>query len=77
MPRLDYPYIRAWGHYMGSQQYYIDDEVQRARDSKAPSSAIHIRQGSAARWDGKSWATVEDIASESLRDSIKKAGDAL
>lgn len=35
----DYPFIRAYGRIMGSYQYYIDDEVRRAREDGAPQDA--------------------------------------
>lgn len=43
MPAVDYPYIRAWGHLMGSGTHYIEDEVRRAKLDQAPQDVIYWR----------------------------------
>ena len=59
----DYPYIRAYGLFMGSFQSYIDSEVEKARRTNAPQTAVSQYQ------DG-SWATFEDITFSDTRERI-------
>lgn len=59
----DYPYIRAYGLLLGSFQSYIDSEVEKARRTNAPQTAVSQYQ------DG-SWATFEDITFSDTRDRI-------
>jgi hypothetical protein len=49
----EYPYIEAWGRYLGSLSYYIRDQTDKARRDKAPRTAIYER-------DGK-WITFEEV----------------
>lgn len=39
----DYPFIRVWGELMGSMDYYIESEINRARKEGAPKNAIAHR----------------------------------
>lgn len=52
-----YPFIRAWGTYMGSYPYYIEGEKERAEKDNAPGTALFRRS------DG-SWALFEDLHPE-------------
>ena len=36
----DYPYIRAYGLLLGSFQSYIDSDVEKARQTNAPQTAV-------------------------------------
>jgi hypothetical protein len=36
-----YPYIQAWGKYMGSQEYYILDQMKKAEKDGAPNDAYY------------------------------------
>ena len=38
---MDYIYIRAWGKMTGSFGYYIERQVNRAIDDKAPENAVY------------------------------------
>lgn len=58
-----YNHIVAWGRMMGSFQYFIDGEVERARLANAPKTAIYCRSNG-------SWATYEDIESDYTRLTI-------
>lgn len=40
---MNYPYIKAWGMYMGSYAYYIRDQQERAQQQNAPADAIYER----------------------------------
>jgi hypothetical protein len=62
---LPYPYIRAWGHYMGSMSHYIQDQLRQAAEENAPQNAIY-KQG-----DGK-WLTVDGIEDIALQDYLEK-----
>jgi hypothetical protein len=37
----DYKYIRAWGYMMGSFEYYVRGQVDKARRDNAPADAIY------------------------------------
>ncbi|ORW08468.1 MULTISPECIES: hypothetical protein [Mycolicibacter] len=56
----DYPYIRLWGQRMGSFQYYIDDQIEQAREDGAPANATH-------RYLDGTWATTDDITDPAVR----------
>lgn len=64
MPNLHdkYPYIVKWGKYLGSMDYYIQGELERAVQTNAPQNAIY--------WDGSKWHTTEDIVSPTTRLAI-------
>lgn len=67
---MDYIYIRAWGQHMGSFPYYIRDQLATAHEDKAPGNAIYKR-------DDGIWATIDDIATPSVRTRIEKLGAAI
>jgi len=60
---LDYPYLRAWCRHMGSQQYYTDMQIAKAREENAPHNAIYR--------DDDKWRTFDDISREDTRERIK------
>lgn len=57
--KLKYPYIRAWGEWIGSYDYYIRDQQALAEREAAPATAIYKGE------DG--WKTVEDVQNPDLR----------
>ena len=61
---MDYLYIRAWGKMLGSFPCYIDREVEKARQSQAPQTAIYQR-------DNGSWATFGSVNSGDTRDAVQ------
>lgn len=61
----DYPYIRAWGRYCGSYQYYIDSQVELANREGAPEDAIYK-----ASMTGR-WVRFGEITSLDARNSIR------
>lgn len=69
-----YPYIRAFEKYMGARQYYIDDRIQRAIDTNAPSDAyneeyeVDSRTGESIP-SGK-WKVIGDMGNSMLRDAL-------
>lgn len=50
---MKYRYIQSWGHMMGSQQWYIDGQIELAKKDNAPETATFKR-------DNGTWATIED-----------------
>lgn len=54
----DYKAIRAWGKYLGSMGYYIEQVQEQAAAKNAPLDAIYLRIGPAQ------WVTVRDLAPE-------------
>src|SRR2546423_935913 len=63
MTSNDYPFVRAWGQIMGSHLYYIDHQVDLAREAQAPPDAIYRR-------DDGTWATTDEI----LRSDTRRLG---
>ena len=63
MTTNDYPFVRAWGRLMGSHQYYIDDQVELARQEQAPANATHRR-------DDGTWATTDEIVRAHTRQQL-------
>jgi hypothetical protein len=59
--RSKYPYIVACGNRLGSFQYYIDGEIDRAIEDKAPERAIY-KSGSGE------WRTIDDVSNASVKE---------
>lgn len=59
-----YKYIRAWGRYMGSYQYYIDEQVYKAQQDGAPENAIYL-SGTTGEW-----VTFDEVTSDHAKSSI-------
>lgn len=65
----DYPYIRAWGRFMGSDADSIEDQTARAREDHATPDALYCRSGE----DGKrAWSRFVDIKSAETRYAIAR-----
>jgi hypothetical protein len=62
---VDYIYIRAWGEMMGSENYFVRNELATAKEDKAPGNAIFKR-------DDGTWATIEDVASGNRRQQVER-----
>ena len=62
---MDYKYIRAWGISLGSFDYYIENQIAKAKEDNAPQTAIYKRQ------DG-TWATFEEIKREDTKEEIMR-----
>lgn len=60
-----YPFITAWGRYMGSFQYYIDQQIALAMIEDAPEDAIYR-----AAMSGE-WVRMADVTSQHAIDSIR------
>lgn len=62
----EYPYIWAWGRYMRSYEYYMEDQEFLAKQDKAPKTAIYKRDST------KKWVTVDEISNGMLRLKIEQ-----
>jgi hypothetical protein len=63
---MDYLYIRKWGRIVGSHDYYIENQVAKARRDNAPQNAIYKED------DG--WKTIEDITNSETRRELGLLG---
>ena len=52
---MKYPFIRAWGKFMMSHDYYIEAETERATRDNAPERAIYKSQENR-------WRTIDDVS---------------
>lgn len=55
----EYPWVRAWGELMGSYQYYIKDQIARAKAAGAPQTAVY----QPANGPSTEWVTLDAITS--------------
>ena len=65
-----YLYIRAWGKQLGSFEYFIKGEQEKAAREKAPRTAIYKAAAG-------NWVTYGQIVSKETKASIKKKVEAL
>lgn len=56
----DYIYIQAWGIKLGSDTYFIQNEIDRAMKDNAPYNAIYR--------SGKIWHTLDECCESSKAD---------
>ena len=72
----DYAYIRAWGNLMGSQGWYIEDQIRKARAAGAPPTAIYERYDN-EHGSGPTgvWATFEEITGTGTQDLVQAKVD--
>ena len=66
----DYPYIRKWGKMVGSMKYYIDQEVERARQENAPQNAVYRGSEYSPEQKGR-WITIDEVTNP---DTFVKMG---
>ena len=62
---MDYIYIRAWGKLMGSENYFIRDQIATAHEEKAPGNVIYKSE------DGE-WVTIEAVTSGNRRQQVER-----
>jgi hypothetical protein len=67
--RLKYPWIVKYGRMLGSYDYYIDNQVERAEATNAPVNAIHEQTAVGGERTGK-WATIDDVINPDARDRL-------
>lgn len=60
---MKYKYIYAWGKYMDSMDYYIEEQQAKAEAENAPLNAIYKRR------EGD-WATMDSIEDPNLAASL-------
>lgn len=69
----DYPYIPLWGRRLGSNHYYIQDQLARARKANAPADALYERANAQGRTG--EWARFADLPENSpFRQQAEAAG---
>lgn len=59
----DYQWIRKWGKFVGSFNYYIEDQVAEARKDNAPQTAI-------CKDMNGHWSTIDDITASETRKQL-------
>lgn len=64
---MNRPYIRAWGEFMLSQDYYIEEQVRLAGIDGAPEDAIY-RKG-----DGVTWIRLSEVRNMAAVDWMRRA----
>jgi hypothetical protein len=61
--RDEYPFIVAWGVRMGSREYYIREQCEKASADKAPGNAIYQDTGGV-------WHTTDEITNTTTRVAL-------
>ena len=64
MQTKDYPYLRAWCKMMGSYDYYLQAQLEKARKDKAPEDAIYYRNFSQIN----GWVCFADVTNKDIID---------
>lgn len=64
----DYPYLRAWCALMHSADYYLEDQLAKARNDKAPTDAIYFG-------NDKQWHRFADVTNGLTRFQIESILD--
>jgi hypothetical protein len=72
----DYKHIAAWGKYLGSDKWFIEDEQRKAAEQGAPINAIYAKSGPGGVPTGE-WSTADTIANPSTMDIINKWAERL
>jgi len=62
---VKHKYIVAWGKYVDSKGYYIQEQLNKAEEDNAPLNAISRRS------DG-TWRTMDDIQDEGLKATLEE-----
>ena len=62
-PILKHKYVYAWGRYMDSKDYYIQDQLDLAEKDNAPENAIFKRR------EGD-WATMDSLDDPNLAAAL-------
>lgn len=62
---MDYLYIRAWEKMMCSLPFYLELQLEKARKTQAPQTAIYLRR------DG-TWARFEEIQRDDTRAYVQR-----
>ena len=64
MDAKSYPYIVAWGRYLGSFDYYIALQIELANEDGAPADAIYKK-------DDGTWATFGGIKDDYTKRQVE------
>ena len=60
MNNLDYKYLRAWCSMMGSREYYLQEQLEKARRDKAPQDVVYSINSC---WEPKGWRRFSEVSS--------------
>lgn len=60
---FNHPYVVAWCRYMGSKNYWIEDQLEKAGRESAPETAIYRKQEGG-------WVTLEELQNEPLQQAL-------
>lgn len=66
----DYVWIARWGQYLGSFDYYITQEQERAAGEKAPLDAIYQESRYSPNQPG-AWHTISEVSNPDARSYFK------
>lgn len=64
-----YPYIHAMGKIMGSFEYYIINQMIRAKEDNAPAHSVYYSETT------KNWVTITDIPNTELLSQLYKQNE--
>jgi hypothetical protein len=67
----DYIYIKAWGKFLHSFDYYIEQQVEKARRDGAPQNACFFSV------DSNKWVTFDDIQNLQTKEIVAKYVEAI
>lgn len=67
---ITHKFIVAWGRYLDSKDYYIQDQLDRAMNDNAPLDAIY--KGTDKVTGEERWFTVEEVQDEGTKLSLKE-----
>jgi len=67
---IKYKFIYAWGKYLDSKAYYIQDQMDKAEADKAPVDAIYKGKDKVTKED--KWFTIENVEDEGTKLSLKE-----
>jgi hypothetical protein len=67
-----YVYIERWGRFLGSRDYFIQDQCDLAAGEHAPHNAIYPRQqpGALGHQSEDGWATTDDVTNPDALDVL-------
>jgi predicted DNA-binding transcriptional regulator YafY len=66
----DYLYIRAWCEMMGSYPYFVTDQIEKARATRAPETAIYEKYADDGSGPTGEWETYENVSNPMTRERI-------
>lgn len=65
--RMKYTYIMAWGILLGSFEYYINMQLEKAEAEGAPEDAVYAKDGGTGEWQ-----TLGNVKNEDAKDRMNE-----